>query len=109
MSSNSCSASGVEDPKTPQAAGGDGIKAAVTMSVESRARMTFIRVAGPLTHIRTIVELIAATKTNTTRHPARLRPELVPTGQKISDRDYKAIPIRQHKWHREWNYELFAS
>jgi hypothetical protein len=58
-----------------------------------------------LTDIRTIVELIAATKTKTgLTVQCDYDPNWYPTGVKISDRDYAAIPLRPHDWHGEWNY-----
>jgi hypothetical protein len=63
----------------------------------------------PLTDIRTIVDLIAATKTKTgLAVQCAYDPNWYPTGKKISDRDYGAIPLRQHAWHGEWNYDLLA-
>ena len=61
----------------------------------------------PLTDIRTIVELIAATKTKTgLTVQAAYDPNWYPTGQKISDADYAAIPLAPHDWHGEWNYDI---
>ena len=61
----------------------------------------------PLTDIRTIVELIAATTTQTgLTVQAAHDPSWYPTGQKISDKDYKTIPLHPHQWHGEWNYDL---
>jgi transposase len=61
----------------------------------------------PLTDIRTIVELIAATKTKTglAVHCA-YDPNWYPTGHKISDRDFGSIPHQPHDWHGEWNYTI---
>jgi transposase len=60
-----------------------------------------------LTNIRTIVELIAATKTKTgLTVQCDYDPNWYPTGVKISDRDYTAIPLRAHDWHGEWNYSI---
>ena len=28
------------------------------------------------------------------------------TGQKISDRDFKALPVTRHDWHGDWNYTV---
>ena len=62
-----------------------------------------------LTDIRTIVELIAATKTKTgLTVQCAYDPSWYPTGVKISDGDYAAIPLRAHKWHGEWNYSIAA-
>jgi transposase len=61
----------------------------------------------PLTDIRTIIELIAATTTQTgLTVQAVYDPTWYATGQKISDADLKAIPLRPHDWHGEWNYDL---
>ena len=62
-----------------------------------------------LTDIRTIVELIAATKTKTgLTVQCDYDPNWYPTGVKISDHDYAAIPLRPHNWHGEWNYSIAA-
>jgi transposase len=64
----------------------------------------------PLTDIRTIVELIAATTTTTgLTVAAAYDPEWYPTGEKITDRDFAAIPLRPHDWHGEWNYDIPAA
>ena len=61
----------------------------------------------PLTDIRTIVELISGTTTTTgLTVQATYDPGWYPTGEKISDKDYKTIPIHPHHWHGEWNYDL---
>jgi hypothetical protein len=60
-----------------------------------------------LTDIRTIVELIAATKTKTgLTVQCAYDTNWYPTGVKISNRDYAAIALRPHKWHGEWNYSI---
>ncbi len=60
-----------------------------------------------LTDIRTIVELIAATKTKTgLTVQCDYDPNWYPTGVKISNGDYAAIPLRPHDWHGEWNYSI---
>ena len=61
----------------------------------------------PLTSIRTIVELIASTTTDTglTVH-AEHDTRWYPTGVKIPNADYNAIPITRHDWHGEWNYTI---
>ncbi len=62
-----------------------------------------------LTDLRTIVELIAATKTKAgLTVQCGYDPNWYPTGVKISDRDYAAIPLRPHDWHGEWNYSIAA-
>ena len=64
----------------------------------------------PLTDIRTVVELIAATKTKTGLSvQCAYDPNWYPTGEKVSDHDFKTIPLRQHDWHGEWNYDLLAA
>jgi hypothetical protein len=61
----------------------------------------------PLTDVRTIVELIAATKTKTgLTVQCAYDPNWYPTGEKIRDRDYNTIPLRPHHWHGEWNYSI---
>jgi hypothetical protein len=61
----------------------------------------------PLTSIRTIIELIAATTTATglTVHAA-YDPGWYPTGVKITDRQVAAIPLTRHPWHGDWNYTI---
>jgi len=61
----------------------------------------------PLTDIRTIVELIAATTTDkglTVR--AAYDPNWYPKGVKIPDAEFKALPLSRHEWHGDWNYTL---
>ena len=63
----------------------------------------------PLTDIRTIVELIAATTTRTgLTVQCAYDPNWYPTGEKISDADHAQIPLRRHDWHGEWNYDINA-
>lgn len=62
----------------------------------------------PLTDLRTIVELIAATTTNTglTIH-AELDQNSYSKGVKITDKQFAALPItRNEQWHPEWNYTI---
>jgi transposase len=60
-----------------------------------------------LTDIRTIIELIAATTTKTgLTVQASYDPGWYPTGQKIADADFEAIPLRRHDWHGDWNYTI---
>lgn len=61
----------------------------------------------PLTSIRTIVELIAATTTTTglTVH-ATYDPNWYPTGEKITNTRLAAIPLTPHQRHGEWNYTI---
>jgi hypothetical protein len=64
----------------------------------------------PLTDIRTIVELIAATKTKTGLSvQASYDPEWYPTGVKVTDKDLAALPLTQHNWHGDWNYTITAA
>jgi hypothetical protein len=64
----------------------------------------------PLTDIRTIIELIAATKTKTgLTVQAAYDPNWYPTGVKITDADYATIPLAPHDWHGEWNYDIAAA
>jgi transposase len=64
----------------------------------------------PLTDIRTIVELIAATTTHSgLTVQAAYDPEWYATGAKISDADYATIPLTPHEWHGEWNYTIAQS
>ncbi len=61
----------------------------------------------PLTDIRTIVELIGATTTATgLTVQASYDPGWYPKGERISDEDLGAIPLRPHEWHGEWNYDI---
>ena len=61
----------------------------------------------PLTDIRTIVELIAATTTETgLTVQAAYDPEWYPKGVKITDAQLAAIPVTRHDWHGEWNYTI---
>ena len=64
----------------------------------------------PLTDIRTIIELIAATKTTTgLTVQASYDPNWYPTGVKVSDAELDALPLRRHKWHGDWNYTVDPS
>ena len=64
----------------------------------------------PLTLIRTIVELIAATTTGTgLTIKASYDPGVYPTGVKVSDAELAAIPLRPHEFHGEWNYTIAQS
>ena len=59
----------------------------------------------PLTSIRTIVELIAATTTKTgLTIQADHDPTEYPKGVKVSDAELAAIPLTRHDWHGDWNY-----
>ncbi len=59
----------------------------------------------PLTDIRTIIELISNTTTTTgLKVHADHDPNWYPTGTKISDREFNALPLHPHDFHGEWNY-----
>ena len=61
----------------------------------------------PLTTYRTVVELIAATTTGTgLRVEADRDHGYYPTGRKIADRDFNALPVTGHQFHGEWNYTI---
>jgi hypothetical protein len=61
----------------------------------------------PLTDIRTVVELIAATTTTTgLTVQAAYDPAWYPTGVKITDAEMRQIPLEPHNWHGEWNYTI---
>ncbi len=63
----------------------------------------------PLTDIRTIVELIAATKTTTgLTVQATYDNSWYPTGIKIPNTEFNTIPLAPHDWHGEWNYTIAA-
>jgi hypothetical protein len=64
----------------------------------------------PLTDVRTVIELIAATTTTTgltvqTTHD----PNWYPKGVKISNTEFATIPLTPHEWHGEWNYTIAQS
>jgi len=64
----------------------------------------------PLTSIRTIIELIAATTTQTgLTVRADHDPTQYPEGVKISDAELAAIPLTPHDWHGDWNYTIHPS
>ena len=61
----------------------------------------------PLTDIRTIIELISATKTTTGLSvQATYDPNWYPKGVKITDRQLTSLPLHPHDWHGEWNYTI---
>ena len=61
----------------------------------------------PLTDIRTIIELISATTTDTgLTVQAAYDPSWYERGVKISDQQLATIPITPHQWHGEWNYDI---
>src|SRR5680860_240381 len=64
----------------------------------------------PLTDMRTIVELIAATKTDTgLTVQAVYDSNWYEKGIKISDTQLDALPLHRHDWHGTWNYTLTPS
>ena len=61
----------------------------------------------PLTTYRTVVELIAATTTSTgLKVQSDLDTGYYPTGVKIADAELRAVPIKRHDWHPDWNYSI---
>ena len=61
----------------------------------------------PLTSYRTIVELIAATTTETGLTIRSARDEgYYPRGIKITKQQLDAVPLVPHDWHGEWNYRI---
>jgi len=63
----------------------------------------------PLTTYRTIIELIGATTTKTgLKIKAHRDTEWYPTGVKITDAQFAALPLRPHDFHGDWNYTLDA-
>ena len=66
--------------------------------------------ATPLTSLRVIVELIAATTTSKgLTIQAAHDPNWYPKGVRISDTELAALPITPHTWHGEWNYTIAQS
>ena len=63
----------------------------------------------PLETLRTVIELIAATTTETglTIH-ADHDPALYERGVKVTDTELAAVPLHPHDWHGEWNYTINA-
>ena len=63
----------------------------------------------PLTSLRTIVELISATATNTgLTIQASYDPNWYPKGVKITNADLAAVPLSPHDFHGNWNYTINA-
>lgn len=61
----------------------------------------------PLTSIRTMIELISATTTQTgLKVSASYDPNWYPKGVKITDTQFNALPLTRHDWHGDWNYTL---
>ncbi len=64
----------------------------------------------PLTDLRTVIELIAATTTQTGLTVAATHdPNWYPKGVKITDAQMRTLPIAPHDWHGEWNYTIAAA
>lgn len=63
--------------------------------------------ARPLIDLKTIVELIANTKTATgLTIKVRVDKKVYKTGIEVSDEEFKRIKIKPHKFHPEWNYTI---
>jgi hypothetical protein len=64
----------------------------------------------PLLTYRTVVELIAATTTQTgLRVEADLDQRNYPTGVTVTDAELAAVPLRRHDWHPDWNYSIYPN
>jgi len=64
----------------------------------------------PLTSVRTIIELIGATTTQSgLTVTASYDPNWYPKGVKITNQQLASIPLAPHDWHGEWNYTLQAA
>ena len=63
----------------------------------------------PLVSLRTIIELISATTTETGLSiQAAHDPNWYPTGVRITDAELAAVPLSPHDWHGDWNYTINA-
>ena len=63
----------------------------------------------PLTSLRTIIELISATTTQTgLTIQADYDPNWYATGVKITNAQLAAVPLEPHDFHGEWNYTITA-
>jgi hypothetical protein len=61
----------------------------------------------PLRSYRTIVQLIAATTTDTgLKVRAELDERKYPKGLKVSDTQLAAVNISRHSFHGDWNYAI---
>ena len=61
----------------------------------------------PLTDVRTVVELIGATTTKSGLSVQAVYDDgWYEKGVKITDAQFKAIPVTAHDWHGEWNYTI---
>jgi hypothetical protein len=64
----------------------------------------------PLTSYQVIVELVAATTTETgLRILAEWDQGYYPTGIEVTDDQLAALPLSGHDWHPEWNYNLLPT
>ena len=63
----------------------------------------------PLVSLRTIIELISATTTETgLTIQASHDPNWYPTGVHVTDAELGAVPLSPHDWHGDWNYTINA-
>lgn len=63
----------------------------------------------PLTDVRTVVDLIGATTTKSGLSVQAVYDDgWYEKGIKITDAQFKAIPVTAHDWHGEWNYTIAA-
>ena len=63
----------------------------------------------PLVSLRTIIELISATTTETgLTIQASHDPNWYPTGVHVTDAELGAVPLSVHDWHGDWNYTINA-
>jgi Rhodopirellula transposase DDE domain len=61
----------------------------------------------PLTSYQVIVELVAATATETgLRILAEWDHGDYPTGVEVTDAELVRLPLTKHQWHPEWNYDI---
>jgi Rhodopirellula transposase DDE domain len=63
--------------------------------------------ARPLVSYQTIVQLIAATTTDTgLKVKCEIDPNIYPAGVKVTDAEMDAINIHRHEFHGDWNYTI---
>jgi hypothetical protein len=61
----------------------------------------------PLVSYQTIVQLIAATTTDTgLKVQCEIDPNIYPAGVKVTDAEMDAINIQRHEFHGDWNYAV---
>jgi hypothetical protein len=61
----------------------------------------------PLVSYQAIVQLIAATTTETgLKVRCEIDPNAYPPGVKVADAEMAAINIRRHEFHSDWNYTI---